>query len=111
MWAQDAEGHLINAAQQLCADSLNAPAASPVQLKPCNTANSQRWTFSAQTLRQENQAMDVNRANAQVIIYPFHGGTNQQWQWLSLDDSNNSTPDSGDTANTPSAAHPAPQAA
>jgi non-reducing end alpha-L-arabinofuranosidase len=68
-----------------CVDAPAATNGTQVQLADCQSADRQRWTYTADKRLQVfgNKCLDANgqgTANGtQVIIWDCHGGANQQW--------------------------------
>lgn len=64
---------------ELCVSAGNYTSASRAQLAICGSAAEFNWQFSAQIFANNDFALDVDRSTNLVIIYPRHGGLNQQW--------------------------------
>ena len=66
----------------LCLDSGDGNSYTVPSISACNDSESQRWSYDNLVLSQQGKALDLNRDNNRIIIYPYHGFENQQWRFV-----------------------------
>lgn len=64
---------------QLCITAEALSSGASVSLQNCNNSAQQNWSYTQNSVRNGNWALDLNRSTNAVIVYSFHGGDNQLW--------------------------------
>ncbi|WP_082633147.1 M60 family metallopeptidase [Lacimicrobium alkaliphilum] len=57
---------------------------SKLVLQACDDSSAQAWSYEDNIFSQNGESFDVNMSQLSIIVYPTHGGANQQWLVPSL---------------------------
>ncbi len=78
-WVMENEQIRSAADTRLCIQAANLDYSASLSLTTCDKSTKQQWSYENNNLRNQDWALDINISNSQVIVWNYHGNTNQQW--------------------------------